>query len=88
MGERGVFNFSVSWLERRGWTRFQTNLHYASTQSVLDSDGRLLPKGKFKQSFDPLRIISESWVDSRDFQKRAVDTLLRKAQGEVNDERS
>lgn len=88
VGERGVFNFSVSWLERRGWTRFQTNLHYASSQSVIDSEGRLLPKGKFKQGFDPLRIVSECWPDSRDFQKRAVDSLLRKAQGEVHDERS
>ncbi len=84
--ERGVYNFNVSWLERQGWTRFQTNDHYDSAQRPIDADGALIKRATFDK-FDPVSLISAGWDARGAFHRRAVQTLITRAEKEVADGR-
>ncbi|HGM6313407.1 hypothetical protein [Pseudomonas juntendi] len=84
--ERGVYNFNVSWLERHGWTRFQTNDHYESGQKPVDGNGLPL-KGVSFEKFDPVKLISAGWDSRKEFHLRAVQTLIARAEKEVADGR-
>lgn len=80
--DRGIYNFNVSWLERQGWTRFQTNDHYDLKQKPIDVDGSVI-KGASFDKFDPVKIISSGWETRRDFHSKAVRTLIDRAESEV-----
>jgi hypothetical protein len=86
-GERGVYNFSVAWLERQGWTRFQTNDHYDVNQKPLDDDGVLI-KGVNFDKFDPVKVIATGWDTSRECHYRTIKVLIDKAEKEVRNGRS
>jgi hypothetical protein len=86
-GERGVYNFSVAWLERQGWTRFQTNDHYDVNQKPLDDQGFAIKGFKFEK-FDPVKVIAAGWEISRAFHHRTIRVLIDKAEKEVRHGRS
>lgn len=78
---KGYYNFSVIWLDKPGWTRFQTNDHYDSNESSLAKGKKYELVTSKNAKFDALSVIMSGWESSRDFHLKAVKSILDNAAG-------
>lgn len=78
-GERGVYNFTVGWLDTPKAIRFSINNHYDSNQLSSASKHKSSRSGVF----DPAAIVSACWQQTLDFHEHLVSSLLSQAKQET-----